>query len=78
MATDQWHLKACLCESVIDLIAHFETVEADARTYLSHHILWLGTIGFCHSIDGNIYDTLHSTPPTCVNGTDGMVRWIVE
>ena len=76
--TYQWHLEASLRKSVVDLIAYFEAVEADAWTYLSYHILWLGTIGFCHLADGHFYDALYRSPPACVNGTDGMVRWVVE
>ena len=38
MAADRLHVKACGTEGVVDLIAHLETVEADARAYLHFHV----------------------------------------
>ena len=78
MATDSRHLKAGLLKSLIDLIAHLKAVEADARTNLSHHLMWLRAIHLHHFINSHFHDALYRSPPASMYSTDSLMLRVVE
>ena len=65
-------------KGVVNLVAHLETVKADARTNLSNDICRTRAIDFRHLADGFLYDTLDCAPPPGMNGTDGVMYGVVE
>ena len=72
------HIEPRLSKGIVNLIAYLETVKADAWTNLGHDIRWMCAIDFCHLVDGFLDDALHSASPSGMNGTDGMMYWVIE
>ena len=76
--TDGGHIETRLLEGFVDFVADFEIVEVNAWTDLCNEVLGLGAVGCCHGLDGFFDDAADGASPSRMDGTDGVLFFVVE
>ena len=73
-----FHRESCLLERLVNLIAHLEMVERNARTYHRLQLLRVGMIGKRHLLNGFMHDASQRTTPAGMDGSHSMMLLIIK
>ena len=77
-SANRLHVKAGSGEGIIYLLTHLETVEADSRAYLADEFSGQCAVRIHHGSHRFLGNARYGATPTSMNGTNGMVLWVME